>query len=178
MLCPCNPNKQFHNCCLAIITGDKQAQSPEQLMRSRYTAYVVNDARYIFNSYSQYSQTEQSVSDIEKWASTCQFIELVIHQSSPFNKLNSEQITDFSIVEFTAFYLIANTLYKMSEKSRFIQEPIQKNNNSTDCKHWVYHDGDVYQHIAITLIKPHNLCPCAINKAKEVKKKFNNCCGQ
>jgi SEC-C motif-containing protein len=176
MSCPCGSNEQFKNCCLAVVKGHKKAKSPEQLMRSRFSAYVLNDAQYIFDSYSQHSQASQSVSDIKDWASTCKFVELTIHHISTLNEYNSDDPSDLPTVEFTACYLIANKLYQISEKSRFIKEPIS--NNSTNGMHWAYLDGDVYQHTEVGIIKRNDLCPCAINKARDIKQKFKRCCGQ
>jgi len=178
MFCPCGSNDQFKSCCLDIIKGYKQAQSPEQLMRSRFSAYVINDAQYIYASYSQQSQLSQSVTEIKKWASACKFIELIIHHVSPFNKYHSEHPTDLPTVQFTACYLIANKLYEMSEKSYFIKERIVKKNKTTGYTPWVYFDGDVYQHNEVGIIKRNDLCPCAKNKAKEIKQKFKRCCGR
>ena len=177
MFCPCGSNNQFKSCCLKIIKGHSQAQSPEQLMRSRFSAYVTNDAQYIYASYSQQSQLSQSVSDIKDWAGTCKFIELTIDHVSPFSEYFSDESSVIPTVQFTAYYLIANNLYQMSEKSRFIKEPLSKLNNAIDDTHWVYLDGDVYQHTQVGIIKRNDLCPCAINKAKEVKQKFKKCCG-
>ena len=178
MLCPCGSNEQFKNCCLAIIKGYKQAHSPEQLMRSRFSAYVINDAQYIYDSYSHHSQRSQSVNEIADWASTCKFIELIIHHVSPFNNYHSDHPTDLPTVQFTACYLTANKLYEMSEKSRFTKEVISKSDKTLASSHWVYIDGDVYQHNEIRVIKRNDLCPCALNKAKEAKLKFKKCCGK
>ena len=178
MFCHCGSNEQLESCCLAIIKAERQAQSPEQLMRSRFSAYVIKDAQYIFDSYSQKVQKSQSISDIKIWANTCQFIELVIHHMSPFNDDNSKLQSATPTVEFTVHYLITNKLYKMSEKSRFIKEPLTISNDTNDGSHWVYLDGDVYQHIEVGIIKRNDLCPCAVNKAKKNAQKFKKCCGK
>ena len=46
-LCPCGSKKEFGSCCGPIIAGTKKAETAEELMRSRYTAYVTHDIDHI-----------------------------------------------------------------------------------------------------------------------------------
>jgi SEC-C motif-containing protein len=39
--CPCGHNKSFADCCGRILNGKQHAKTPEQLMRSRYSAYAL-----------------------------------------------------------------------------------------------------------------------------------------
>lgn len=39
--CPCGSGKHSSECCLTFISGDQQARTPLQLMRSRYSAYAL-----------------------------------------------------------------------------------------------------------------------------------------
>jgi len=39
--CPCGSNKLFSTCCQPLLRGDAEATDPEQLMRSRYSAYAL-----------------------------------------------------------------------------------------------------------------------------------------
>ena len=45
--CPCGSGSPFDECCGSIISGRRKAQTPEELMRSRYTAYVAKKADYL-----------------------------------------------------------------------------------------------------------------------------------
>ncbi len=40
-ICPCGSSKAFAQCCGRFLGGAQQARTPEQLMRSRYTAYAL-----------------------------------------------------------------------------------------------------------------------------------------
>jgi SEC-C motif domain protein len=40
-LCVCGSNKLFNKCCDRFLGGRQQAKTPEQLMRSRYSAYCL-----------------------------------------------------------------------------------------------------------------------------------------
>jgi SEC-C motif-containing protein len=43
LLCPCGKAKSFDKCCGRFLSGDGNAKTPEQLMRSRYTAYALGN---------------------------------------------------------------------------------------------------------------------------------------
>ncbi|QKJ19627.1 YchJ family protein [Microbacterium hominis] len=44
--CPCGSGDRFDACCAPVLRG-AAAVTPEQLMRSRYTAFVVGDADHL-----------------------------------------------------------------------------------------------------------------------------------
>jgi len=45
--CPCGLDKTYQDCCYAYHSGEATAQSPEALMRSRYSAFVGRLASYL-----------------------------------------------------------------------------------------------------------------------------------
>lgn len=45
--CPCCSGKQYSLCCEPFLKGNQIPASAEQLMRSRYSAYVMQDADYL-----------------------------------------------------------------------------------------------------------------------------------
>jgi SEC-C motif-containing protein len=49
--CHCGSDKSIEACCQPIIDGQLSAQSAEQLMRSRYSAYVEEQADYLLGSW-------------------------------------------------------------------------------------------------------------------------------
>jgi SEC-C motif-containing protein len=154
MLCPCDSKATFATCCQPIIEKHCKAQSAEQLMRSRYSAYATQNADYIFTSYANISQQEQSINEINTWAKQCKWIKLEI--------IDSQTDALAATVEFSAYYLQKSTLYQLHEKSRFIVE-----NNE-----WRYLDGDIITHQEITKVKRNDPCPCLR------RKKFKLCCGR
>lgn len=158
MSCPCGLKKSFENCCHLLITGVNKANSPEQLMRSRYAAYATNNAQYIYHTYSQNSQKEHSIDEIEQWAQQTHWLTLVIHKTSPFN--DNKNIDEPNQVEFSAFYLHQGEVNHMRECSNFIFEVDE----------WRYHDGEVSVNNTITKPKRNEPCFCQSNK------KFKQCC--
>ena len=49
--CVCGSGKNTTECCLALLEGVDLATSAEQLMRSRYTAYVLGKDEYLLQSW-------------------------------------------------------------------------------------------------------------------------------
>lgn len=50
MNCPCDSGKTFSSCCEPLLKGERSAQSPEELMRSRYSAFAVRNLDYVANT--------------------------------------------------------------------------------------------------------------------------------
>lgn len=49
--CPCGSTAPDDACCGPLLRGEQQAETPERLMRSRYTAHVVGDAAYLWRTW-------------------------------------------------------------------------------------------------------------------------------
>lgn len=49
--CPCGSGETYDVCCGPLLANVTQATSPEQLMRSRYTAFVTGDADHLFRTW-------------------------------------------------------------------------------------------------------------------------------
>jgi SEC-C motif domain protein len=50
-VCPCGSGDQFGSCCLPLLVSERQAETAEELMRSRYSAYVVGDTDYLWRTW-------------------------------------------------------------------------------------------------------------------------------
>lgn len=186
--CFCGSNLDFSSCCLPYINKEVSPQTPEQLMRSRFSAYAFGNAQYIFDTYAKSSQIAQSVKDIDDWSHSCVWIALEIHPIADNLNKTTEQF-----VEFSAFYITDNTLCELREKSRFVIEEntvstvtanveIEENSDfKTQLKQWRYIDGDIIAHNELANIKRNELCPCNNYPSRwQLKKgkKFKHCCGK
>ena len=49
-ICPCGSAKPYADCCRPLIAGERLAETAEQLMRSRYTAYVKKELGWLRDS--------------------------------------------------------------------------------------------------------------------------------
>ncbi len=192
--CFCGSNEKFSTCCQVFISHKtdqetkpdtkQQAfpQTPEQLMRSRFSAYVIGNSQYIYDTYAKSSRASQSVKDISDWSKACVWIALQVHSYSnkvSSNNKNSNIIrSEFSeqFVEFSAFYITDNTLCELRENSRFILE-----SEEDQYLQWRYIDGDIIEHCELAKVKRKELCPCNhYPTAWSMKKgkKFKQCCGK
>ena len=160
MLCPCGSERAYTQCCQAIILAETPANSPEQLMRSRYSAYAKKQAEYIYLTYALSSRAEQSIDDIAQWAAQTSWLKLIIHHASDYQKDLAS--TGTAQVEFSAFYQHQGRIWQMRERSNFI---IEENA-------WRYLDGDVCDSKALNKPKRNELCFCASEK------KFKHCCAK
>lgn len=168
MQCPCGSNNSFKQCCFLVINEELKAISPEQLMRSRYSAYATKSADYIYQTYAESSKEQQSINDISEWAQETKWLRLTIHSASEhtlemnnsaINAANEEQ--NFPTVCFSAYYEHQSKYYLMKETSRFIFEENQ----------WRYLDGEVSSSKELVTPKRNERCFC------NSQKKFKQCCG-
>ena len=49
--CPCGSGDTHAACCAPLLANSVQATTPEQLMRSRYTAYVLGNDDHLFRTW-------------------------------------------------------------------------------------------------------------------------------
>ena len=99
LMCYCGDIKTFENCCEMLISGRSKVNTALELMRSRYSAYVLGDMDYI-------QKTMRA--PIQKNSKIPLFIKL--------------EIMDVSIhqVEFKAYFLQKGKLGILHERSHFI----------------------------------------------------------
>ncbi len=111
MKCPCGNNKEYAKCCGLFHSGKAQAATAEELMRSRYSAFVKNDMEYLQNTTDP--QTLGSIDEEanREWAESAEFQKLEI--------LNSEEKGTKGLIEFKAFYALDGEDYVHHELSTF-----------------------------------------------------------
>lgn len=126
-LCPCHSKKKYKKCCKIFHEGINP-KTAEQLMRSRFCAYSLNNAEYIIKTTHQNNQ-DYSL-DINTWkndiSSFCEntdFVRLEI--------LEIIQGDDESYVTFKAILKQDNLDSSFTEKSRFLKVENK----------WLYVDG-------------------------------------
>jgi len=122
-LCPCDSGLAFCACCQPYLSGDKLAASVEALMRSRYTAYVLEDEAYLLATW--HPDTRPANLHFDQ-AQRPKWLGLSIKRSA-----NTDD--PHGLVEFVARYKINGRAFRMHETSRF--ERIDGR--------WFYRDGEV-----------------------------------
>ena len=148
-LCFCGSGDPFDQCCQPVISGQRAAQSAEQLMRSRYSAYVLEDADYLLRSWHPDTRPA-SLGVTASGLSGSGLTVCARHQGEP-GDLHGR-------VEFIARYQQQGKTGAVHEISRFVFEQGQ----------WLYVDGDLQRSSKVGRNDP---CPCGSGK------KYKKCCG-
>ncbi|MFU2508444.1 YchJ family protein [Pseudoalteromonas sp. ASV78] len=143
--CLCGSQHSYQDCCQKLHLGTEQATTAEQLMRSRYVAYALKNAKYIYQTYAQAKQAENPVKEIAEFANSCRFIQLDV--------IDAEQHESTADVEFCVSYFYQNLFCQLHEKSNFIKE----------AGLWRYLDGEIFP-VADLKINRNDECPCGSGK--------------
>ncbi|HEY5241235.1 MAG TPA: YchJ family metal-binding protein [Polyangiaceae bacterium] len=48
--CPCTSGRVYAECCAPLHRGQREAETPEALMRSRFAAFALGDAEYLWRT--------------------------------------------------------------------------------------------------------------------------------
>ncbi|MFI2566420.1 YchJ family protein [Paenarthrobacter sp. NPDC018779] len=121
--CPCLSGEQYSDCCGRFHRGDADAPTAEQLMRSRYSAFVVLDSGYLLRTW--HASTRPGSLELDP---DMQWRRLDILATTAGGPLDTH-----GTVEFAAHYRQDGERGVQREHSRFVRED----------KRWYYVDGDV-----------------------------------
>lgn len=147
--CPCGSGSNFNDCCQPILNNHNKAETAEQLMRSRYTAFVIQHDQHILGSWHVKTRPKS----LNHEDNPVTWLGLKIHSSS--KGLPGDTT---GTVEFTSSYLENGQLCRLREKSTFLRE------NTL----WYYLNGDCT--VSQDKIARNQLCPCGSGN------KFKRCC--
>ena len=120
--CPCFSGNTFDACCGPILAG-APAPTAERLMRSRYTAFVVEDAAHLLRTW--HPTTRPHTIDFDPDLEWRRLLVVDREAGGPFDRVG--------VVEFEAFWREGAERGSLHERSRFVRED----------RHWYYVDGDV-----------------------------------
>ncbi|MEJ2140985.1 MAG: YchJ family metal-binding protein [Gammaproteobacteria bacterium] len=123
--CACGSGIDFESCCGRYISGMQQAPTAEKLMRSRYSAYVLGDEKYLLDTW--HHSTRPGALALQQDTSL-KWIGLDIMVTANGLENDTE-----GTVEFVARYKINGKAERLHEVSRFCKEQGK----------WYYLDGDL-----------------------------------
>lgn len=152
--CPCGSKRQYTVCCEPYLKNKQQPDTPEGLMRSRYTAYCLADIDYIQKTMQDKALVGFDAVTAKRWAKRVTWIKLAVLDTT----LESSHK---GYVEFIATFVDGHILKSIHEKSEFIEQKGQ----------WYYVDGVQFTSLDETkrLISRNSVCPCGSQR------KFKNC---
>lgn len=116
--CPCG-GSAYEDCCGRYIDDGEIPETAEQLMRSRYSAYVLHKEPYLKATWHESTRPAETIAqdDGTKWLG----LEVKKHL----------QAGDEATVEFVARYKVGGRAHRLHEVSRFVREDGR----------WFYVDG-------------------------------------
>lgn len=122
--CPCGSGQALAACCGRYHTGPLHLQAPDAaaLMRSRYSAFVLQDADYLLQTW--HPSTRPAQLDFEPGL---RWLGLQVRRHTPPAQGRAE-------VEFVARSKLGGRAHRLHETSRFVCEQ----------GHWYYVDGDLH----------------------------------
>jgi len=120
--CPCGIQKNLERCCGPLLSGEQRALTAEQLMRSRYCAFVYRDEHYLLATWHPTTRPKTVPFDSrQRWLGLS--IRATEHGS----------IDDkVGYVEFVARFKVNGKGHRLHEKSHFARVDDE----------WYYVSGD------------------------------------
>ncbi len=115
--CPCGSTASYDSCCGALHRGARQAETAVELMRSRYSAFVLGEVDHLFRTWHPRTRPAGLVEDGLDTGRTWTGLEVLDHGED--------------WVEFDAHYTVDGVAGVQHERSRFEQR----------AGRWVYVDA-------------------------------------
>lgn len=158
--CHCGSEATYAKCCKPIVTGKKQAETAEQLMRARYSAYAIAEMDFIFESTHPDYREGYDHEGTKAWAENSEWLGLEIISTDKGGADDS-----IGEVEFIARFKEENgTLQEHHEHGQFRKEK--------GC--WYFTEGVMHKQrpIVSTKVGRNEPCPCGSGT------KYKKCCGK
>jgi SEC-C motif-containing protein len=115
LACPCGA-ASYDGCCGPLHRGEAQATTAEQLMRSRFSAYALEDTGYVWRTWHPRTRPDHVASGTDTHWTRLEIIE-----------------AEEDVVEFRAHFDSPVGAGVLHERSRFVQR----------AGRWFYLDGEV-----------------------------------
>tara|TARA_R110000764_G_scaffold95555_3_gene179397 strand:- start:1123 stop:1509 length:387 start_codon:yes stop_codon:yes gene_type:complete len=117
MDCTCGSHKPYADCCGKAHKDISTATTAEQLMRSRYSAFVLGNGNYLMDSHHSSTRPVKEKKAIEAWAKSVSWIRLEVLDREK-GEINDQNGT----VTFNAYFFENGKVDVIHEKSEFVKE--------------------------------------------------------
>ena len=158
--CPCGSGVSYIKCCQPFIKGKKNAETAEQLMRARYSAYVIAEMDFIFESTHPDHRKGYDHEGTRSWAENSDWLGLQILGTNKGGETDKVGEVEF-IARFKENH---TTLREHHENGQFKKE---------DGK-WYFTEGVMLKPKPLTSSKIGRNDPCTCGSGQ----KFKKCCGK
>jgi SEC-C motif-containing protein len=157
--CPCGSGLTFSECCEPVINGTQTAETAEQLMRARYSAYVGVQMDFVFETTHPDHRQGYDHAGTKEWAENSEWQGLEIVEA---RKGASED--DVGEVEFIARFKENGAPREHHENAQFRK----------DGGRWYFTDGSMVKPKPLAVSKVGRNDPCTCGSGLKYKK----CCGK
>ncbi len=123
MNCYCGNNKSYKKCCEVFHLNGGQTETAQQLMRSRYSAFVLANGEYLMSTHHKSTRPTSEKKAIVTWAKSVEWIKLDVQDTTKGLEKDTK-----GTVTFSAYFYDNGSMDVIHEKSAFVKE-----NN-----HWFY----------------------------------------
>lgn len=158
-LCPCGTGLTLDKCCGPYIENKKLPPTAEATMRSRYTAYVLENIDYLFDTHHESTKADLNREEITAWSEEAHWLGLRIIKTDAGSEKDNQ-----GLVEFNCSYELGGKIQNHHEISHFVKENGR----------WYFQDGR-FVHETVRREGPkvgrNDPCPCGSGK------KHKKCCG-
>jgi len=113
--CPCGSNQLLSQCCGRFHAGEP-APTPEALMRSRYSAFVLGLVDYLIATTLPAQQAGVDRQALEDWSLHSTWLGLTVHDATP-----AEDAFGHARVSFSARWADTGGSHEHRENSVFVQ---------------------------------------------------------
>lgn len=167
--CPCGSENDLKICCLPIIQGKKQAETAEELLRARYTAFTQHNVDFILASHHSRTRNEVKREEIEDWAKNSIWLGLKVVQLEAGKKEDTQ-----GTIIFAAHYKDDNK--ENGKGDAKAQEHWEKSFFEKENGSWKFLDAQGINTGTYQRAEPktgrNDPCSCGSGK------KFKKCCGK
>lgn len=115
--CPCGSLQTYAECCQRFWATQQKPSTAEQLMRSRYTAFVLQKAQYLVDTHHPDFREVDALSSLKKSFKGSQWQGLEIIDTQLGQSSDST-----GIVEFKATFTQLGKTEVLHERSQFVKE--------------------------------------------------------
>lgn len=153
--CPCGSNLSFAECCEPVINGARETETAEELLRARYSAFVVGAIDFIVASTHSRTRKDIDLAFVREWSETSTWHGLDILETKPVND-------DKTFVSFECRFTQNGEDKVHREKSLFEREDGE----------WSFVTGDELKNptVRYEAPKPGRNDPCPCGSGKKYKK--------
>ena len=108
--CYCGSNKSYKICCEVFHKNEGKTETAEQLMRSRYSAFVLANGDYLMQTHHESTRPIKEKKAIVNWAKSVEWLKLEILE------------TTLDTVKFNAHFVEDQIPDIIHENSKFVKE--------------------------------------------------------